>query len=276
MNFYGCYFTYNGKSCQDFDLALYEIGNGSDDSFEFPSVGKALMEWIPTKSKAFYYGLQKNEPMTFDLTFGIDPTNNDVSIDNCLKRIDIQKIADWLTGYTDGYYNILTIDQEDMQSFEFHCYISNLRLNSYSRYPLSFSCTVTCDSPYAYQVDENVITWESAGTANNYIMVPAICKIHEGYMPKMQIIPHTEGDISILKLGVGEKPFLINSFSGMANNCIISVDNDTKVIECNKPINIYKYVGDNYIKLHPLSNAFTLTGNFTLKWYLKYPVNIGG
>ena len=126
MAFYGSSFTFNGVSCDEYNLMIYDIdGNGQEDG-QF-TVREPVEERLPRSYLPLYYGSVFNKPLEFRLVFGLKPTGIRLRIP--MDRWDMEAIATWLTG-PDGYQD-LEIEQGDLDTLHYKCMISELRQTTF-------------------------------------------------------------------------------------------------------------------------------------------------
>ena len=68
MGFFGNHFSFDGIPCEEFGLAIYDInGNSQGDTGIVASVGEVIEDWIPSRSKSFFYGIKRNTPLSFKM-----------------------------------------------------------------------------------------------------------------------------------------------------------------------------------------------------------------
>lgn len=54
MGFFGSHFSFDGIPCERFGLAVFDIGNHSnDDTGIVASTGKLIEDWIPGRNKSY-------------------------------------------------------------------------------------------------------------------------------------------------------------------------------------------------------------------------------
>ena len=276
MGFYGQHFSFNGTPCEKFGLAIYDIdGNSQGKSGFVASVGKVVEDWIPTKSRSLFYGIQQNTPLTFTMTFGVDPElqreHGFITMDDYLDRWEITQINNWLTGHKDGR-KWLEIEQPDMDSIRFSCTITDLDIITHAWYPWAFTCTVTCDSPYGY-MHPKTYHYTCSGTKTVNLVNKSF--INDFYSPVMIITPQSLDRISIINMSDENREFRLERLPGGTGKEIY-IDNDRGIIKTADGSNIYDYFNFNFFRLCPGNNQLALSGNFTLKVLCEFPVNVGG
>lgn len=268
MAFWGSSFIYRGKSCREFGMMIYDIGDTRQDSiFSFPSVGTPIEDRIPTRYDGFYYGIQYDSPLEFSIVFGIDPELIDEN--KSLDKFEVESIASWLTGWQDMDW--LYILQPDMETFRYKCIVTGFESISYGMMPYAFRMTVRCDSPFGYmkeQIYEYTVqdsletTFFNRSTYNGY------------YMPKLKIRFGSNLSFDITNQSDDNRKF---SLTVPVSNIVVSVDNLNGIIkdETNGD-NLYDGFNFNFFRLKKGNNALLFEGDAVIQIITEFPVNIGG
>ena len=267
MAFYGCEFVFDGVSCHEMGLMVYDFGSNVQGDASFTSAGKIVSDSTSRRYDNFFYGLEQNEPMEYTLVFGanIESLDENEHID----RYEVEAIASWLTGHNSRKW--LEIVQPDMDSFRYKCIISELRLITHGNMPWAFSCKVTCDSPFAYtHIDKKIIDIEGYREINYFNR-----STYNGYyMPKLIIETSGGGSICIENESDGNRSFAFNELP--TGNLTIVVDNQNQVIVEEKTgINMYPYFNYKFLRLRRGINKLKITGTCTIQIISEFPVNVG-
>ena len=268
MSFYGSEFIFDGKSCKEYGLTLYNFGSASQGDVSFPSVGKVFEDRILSRYSSLFYGISQNDSLEYTLVFGANTDSLDRN--EHLDRTEISAIASWLTGH--GEQKWLQIVQEDMDAFRFKCIISDLKLLTYGSLPWAFSCTVYCDSPFAYTFPE-VYSYHVNETAEIIFLNKSTYNGY--YKPKIKISNISDRSFSIVNLTDGERSF---SFSNLPSSVSsITIDNESMIIsDDNGDLNLYPYFNYNFLRLKRGDNQLRLIGTADVEFICEFPVNIGG
>lgn len=269
MAFYGCHFSFDGIPCTEYGLMMYDFGvsNSGEVSDSLTSDVKIVEDRISRRYTPLHYGVVMNEPLKFNMTFGADINSVDKGV--YFDRWDLNVIASWLTGHDS--YKWLEITQPDMETFRYKCFITNLKHVDIGKMPWGFSCTVVCDSPYAYLYPE-VFTQVVNGT----IVLNLYNKsAHRGfYKPKLELYVTNGGNFTIQNVSDNMRE---TKFTGLPTSVSsIVIDNENEVITCNEIQNPYQYFNFNFFRLVHGSNHIILTGNGTVKITCEFPMRIGG
>ena len=289
MAFYGSYFTFDGVSCKDLNLMIYDFGSsGQDDTVAFGSTGTAIEDRTAHRYASLFYGVKQDKPLVFNLTFGADCCL--LEKERAFRRPEVAKIAAWLTGH--NTWKWLEIEQPDMMFVRYRCYISSLQLISYLGKPWAFSCTVTCDSPYAYLREE---TFEYSVSGTEEIEIENMSSFHGYYYPFMVIDTTDRADITITNNSDGNRVFSISQAAdagagiaaGIPSGKRFIVDNENQIItvhayngtsgeyEADETINPYALFNNQYLGFVQGPNTLTLSGSFDLRITISFPVDVG-
>lgn len=270
MAFVGHYFSYDGIPCTEFGLLIYDVNGKSQGSSTFASVGEIQEDWVRSKGRSFFYGLAQNEPLKFNIVFGVNPQNTDMN--DYLDRYEIDAIANWLTGHNEQKW--LEIEQPDLETVRYKCIITNLERIDHAWLPWAFSATVTCDSPYGYMYPMK-FTHTSANDSEFEIFSRST--INQLYYPKIEIELNGSNTISIINKSCDNAEL---KFTALPKSFFltINIDNDNGVIVSSDPDypNLYQYFNFGFLPLKNGSNKILISGNCTVVFHCEFPVNFGG
>lgn len=179
MSFWGESFSFNGRSCEEFGLMIYDFNNVSQGDSKFAE--QSLQEdRIPGSYRTLFYDTKYDKPLEFKLVFGAGEyeANEQEPID----RYEMQTIASWLTDQRE--YGWLSIDQPDMEGIRYRCIITDLETIEFSGNKWAFQCTVHCDSPYGYMLPRTY-SFNVDGTSE--IAIRSRSSMNEPYLPTVKI-----------------------------------------------------------------------------------------
>lgn len=267
MAFEGCYFIFDDKSCHDFGLMIYNLGSYSqDDAVAFASTGSASEDHAANRYSSLFYGVKQDRPLSFSLVFGAD----DYMLDRetPLTRPQVAKIAEWLTGHSTMKW--LSIIQRDLVCVRYKCYISDLRLITWGGHPWAFQCTVTCDSPFAYLATEER---EYVVDGSLSVDIDNISSYKGYYRPTIKIITGQSGNVVITNSSDGGYTFQL---SNLPANRTIVIDNENQIItDLTFGDNMYPKFNFNFFRMKQGCNNLVMTGDFTVTFYLSFPIDVG-
>lgn len=265
MAFYGCQFVFDGIPSWEYGLMVYDVSSHNEDGKFSSAPTKIYEDRSAWRYKPIHYGVSRNTPLSFKLTFGVLPENNKPWID----RLEMDVVATWLTG-KDGYC-YLEIMQPDMEAVRYNCIISDLQYTTYGKLPWAFTCEVMCDSPYAYLYPET-ITHNVTGSLDVVFDNRASAKL---YRPTMEITLYSGSAFSIVNHSDGDRTFAFSNVGAVP--LVIMVDNENEIITNNRDLNLYDKFNFKFFRLVRGRNNLTLTAdNATVKYFTEFPINVGG
>lgn len=309
MSFYGNTFTFDGQSCADFGLMMYDIDNKSSNTNKVIS-GKSVVEDSSNfRWKSYFYGTNYGDKLSFDLIFGVNIER--IESHRYLDRTEIHNIAAWLTSH--NQYKYLEIDQDDMLSIRYRCIITSLEVTEYDLLPYTLKATVECDSQFAYMLPQ---TFRYAVDGYKKVQLYNYSAYDGYYYPKMEItldsnyfltkdekfaewkkyytkngdtytetnvikgneIPtdmyYERGNFSIINYTDESR---LTYFAALPSDVTkIVVDNDKNLISCNDGQNIYPYFNYKFFRLNKGNNSLGIYGNGSISITCEFPVCIGG
>ena len=265
MSFYGHKFIFNGISCENYDLMVYDVGGGGEDDSQFASVGTINEEVIASKWRPYFYGITYENKLQHEITFGINTDR--IETGRYLTRPEIDEIATWLTGH--NKYLVFEIEQDDMTWVRYKCIVTQLSVVNYNRIPYTFKATFTCDSPYAYEYPRDY-TYAISGS-RAVTLFNESC-LHGYYYPVVEII--NPGDsVSIENVTDNNRIFSLTGIPGSVSK--ITVNNENRVITNDQCLNLYRGCNFKFFRLVKGSNKLRITGDCTVKIICEFPVNTG-
>lgn len=274
MAFYGNEFIFDGVSCKEYGLTVYNFGGtGQGNNVLFTSSGEVVRDSVLRRNDSFMYGLKQDEPLRFEMTFGANLESIDAH--SPLSRQDIEAISSWLTGHSERKY--LQIVQADMEGYRYKCTINNLRLVLDGDEPWAFNCEVECDSPYAYLFPESFIFSVNNTTSDIILQNDSSC--NSFYLPKINItLTQGVSSFSITNNSDGGRIF---GFGGLPTGeaLTIAVDNANQVItDVNGGTNLYGCFNKKFFRMKRGDNRLSIScdGNATVEFICEFPVSIGG
>ncbi len=261
MSFYTSTFTYDGVSCEQYGLELYEVDNAAQKSCTIGSGTKIHETRISRRNDGIFYGISHNEPLEFTLVFGVT--------DSYLDRFDIEAVAGWLMGSKS--YKWLHILQEDMFDVKYKCKITEISTFDHGLLPRAFIATVVCDSPYAYKVAPAIsVNCESTASYMYYNG----SNIDVAYKPKFTInVPVGTTSVSIINASKNNEEFKISGLDGTA--MVITVDCKNQIIVSSKGTNLYTKCNLKFPSFKKGLNTLNITGKCTLTIPQEWYVNVG-
>nr|DAZ00488.1 MAG TPA: distal tail protein [Caudoviricetes sp.] len=268
MAFWGDYFVYDGIPCTEFGLRLYEVNGVTPGEAKFSVASDISEDRVSSRYRPLFYGVTQNEPLSFKMVFGADKelANSGGFFD----AWDREAISSWLSPL-DGY-KWLEIEQDDMEQVRYRCIIEELEMVEIGNLPIAFSCTVRCDSPFAYQYP---VTYSYTCQGNTNILLRNLGSYRGGYQPKLKITTNGTDSIKIINHSDNDRTF---EFTGLPQSYFleIEVDNENGVITNNMDLNLYPYFNFEFFKLICGDNSLEVVGDCKLEITCEFPVSVGG
>lgn len=267
MAFWGCSFTYDGRSCEDFDLMLADADGNTQGEGRFASSVSIVEETSPTHWKPFFYGTRFEDKLQITLVCTLN--NDRIDGHEFLTRQELSEIATWLTGH--GEYKWLTVEQADLENVRYKCIVTELSILESGNEPYGVRIVATCDGPYAYQATPTTTTKELSGTLE---FVIDNTSSHNGFFyPVLEFEPSAAGSLSIVNDSDNGRTFTLTDIPGSVSS--IRVDNEHCLIECDQDINLYGNCNFKFLRLKRGENSLKATGSGILKIICDFPINPG-
>lgn len=267
MAFTAYEFTFNGKSCRQFGLIMYDF-NGSDrEGGTHTAGGKPQVETVFRQHRSLLRGVEDDEKLSFQLSFGLCPDRMERR--KFLDRFEIERIAAWLTGHRE--WGWMTIEQYDLAHVRYRCIITDLKEISSGWDTYGFTCTVQCDSHYAYMFPR---TYKYHCDSTLDIDFFSRSSMNQPYCPTIIISNIKSGDIAVVcKEDEGRGPV----FKGLPNESSLSVtlDGTKEMLTSSTGQNLYPYFNFQFLRLYRGENHLTITGNCDLAITCEFPVDVG-
>ncbi len=277
MAFTAYEFTFNGRSSREFGLIMCDF-NGSDrEGGTHTAGGKPQVETVFRRHNSLLRGVEDDEKLSFPLSFGLCPDR--IERRQFLDRFEIEAISTWLTGHKG--WGWLTIEQDDLAHVRYRCIITELQEVSSGWDTYGFTCTVQCDSHYAYMFPQEY-QYHSDGTLNIDFFNRS--SMNSPYFPSLVIEPLGSKGVSIVNLsldGVGPAWGNLADVNGTplsslppSNQIRIELDGNG-VLTNPEGTNLYPYYNFERLGLVRGENELVVTGQCDLTIRCEFPVDVG-
>lgn len=272
MSFYGTSMVFDGISCEEMGLVMYDFASSRQSTTAFTSNLEVAEDRIDGRYRSLFYGGSINTPLTFTMVLCV--SEDRVNQNEPLDRWDLQKIASWLTGHSE--YKWMSIVQEDMEEIRYRCIVTDLKTVEISGNKWGVSFQVTCDSPYAYlkpmvysySVSSSLVTTLHSESSHNGF-----------YYPKLMIADHNGGSLSVkISNSIETSSFAFKSLPvGMGD---LTIDCESGIITASSMLNPYQYISYDVPFHFPRfargDNTIAMTGTGKYTFTCEWPVNVGG
>lgn len=295
--FYGCELTFDGKSCTDFGLMLYDFSSNRQEDVSLASPGEMITDHVPGRYDTYLYGIDQSKQLEYKLILcaGSERAN----AHNFYTRSEIANIAKWLCGHQKWKW--LSIDQPDMTQYQFRCMVTSMTILTSNAVPWAFEFTVCCDSPYAYKL----VTWstEDAGVHPELFSLVRSDSYHGYLYPVLEIFLSGSGlsnftltnasdtarqfkftDLPnfVTKLRVDCDKQTITAYSGEeAHDAVVDSETGDVITPAvastltELSTNVFPYFNKQFFRLKDGSNVCTLSGDvskMTMSYYAPYDI----
>lgn len=257
-------FMYAGESSYQYGLMIYDFDGKGQNDVAFGNKASIIETRINNRIRPIHFGVNYHKyPLEFKLVFGSE---------RVLDRYEMENISFWLTGHQD--YQWLSIDQPDMELFQFKCLITELTPITHGWLPVAFEATVVCDCPYAYGFEFNKqypingatdILFRNESSVREFIK-PFIYYDPMGNFDKLSIVNHSDND----------REFLIENIPA-SSGIHMTIDNENGIIqETVYGYNMYDGFNLNFFRFVHGDNNLTVTGKGTLTFSGRFLYNVAG
>lgn len=250
MAFWGRSFLYDGQPSERFGLYIQNI----DANAVNQSMGNASMEIQETKiwrkATPYFYGATPSPKLSFSFSA---TSNNEIDAST------FELIQKWL--FSSRTYKPLQIDQFDLQDVYFNAILQEPEILRVGNLIHGFSCTVECDSPYAYKfpqttnysygasvVDATETYYNLSDDSGNYL-----------YPTSLIVTMNNEnGGFSITNLDDNDR---IVSFSDLVGNEILTISSIYQTISSSTGLRRLSHSNKKFLRLVPNRNRLRIQGN---------------
>lgn len=265
MSFYGSSFSFDGVSCEEFGLMLYDFNNTTQGNSKFASLD-TLEDRVYQRPRSLLYGTTYKNPLEFRLIFGVN--ENRAAAGRDIDREEMAIVSSWLMGHQS--YRWLTVDQPDMINMRYRCVITDLEMIEIGFSKWAYSCTVRCDSPYAYLYPQK-FTFTVDGIST--VQICSRSTANDVYYPHVEITLDDCANLTITNTSIG-RTFSLKNLPNTSD--VITLNGETGVLSSQSGTSIYPYCNFHWPCLTRGYNNLTITGNGTFVFTCEFPVNIGG
>lgn len=266
MSFYGSSFTFDGRSCEEFGLMLYDFDNTTQGSSAFAKE-KIYEDRVSHRHRSLFYGTNYEDGLEFKLVFGADEYA--AAQKEEIDRQEMEVVSSWLTGQNG--YKWLTIDQPDMEGLRYRCIMTDLEMVELGFSKWAFTCNVHCDSPFAYMLPQK-FTYTISDSVD--VTLCSRSSSNLPYFPALSINLESGGDVSIVNHSDHDRTFSMIGVPASVGQ--ISLDGESGIILCESGLNLYQYCNFMFPRLVRGDNNLTISGNGTISFLCEFPVNVGG
>lgn len=257
-------FEYSGIPSARFDLKIVDL----DGAGIFNGVGSSnvnvLSQRVLRKSRPYFLGRTQEPILEFPLTFA---TQRPIS------GLDRDLISAWLFGR--AQYHKLYILQDDLNGAYFNCMLKDPEPQYIGNLNYAFTCTVSCDSPFAYG-PEKTISRSVAAETTLPLEIYNSSSEDEYLYPVVHFILNGGGSLSITNYSDNERAFSFTDIPYLSIEA--TIDNDMQTITSDTT-GLLTYFNNYWFRLVPKINLVTVYSSETIELFeIKYTerFKIGG
>jgi hypothetical protein len=263
-SFYGYDFMYDDIPSQMWNLKIITFEDGGLFSGKGSADVNILSQRVLRKSRPYFLGRTQEPVLEFPLTFG---TAKPIS------GMDRDLISAWLFGR--GGYKKLYILQDDLNGAYFNCMFKNPEPQYIGNMNYAFTCTVSCDSPFAYGPEKTISRTVSAGETISLEIYNSSSE-DEYLYPVVHFILNGGGSLSITNYSDNERAFSFTDIPYLSIEA--TIDNDIQTITSDTT-GLLTYFNNYWFRLVPKINLVTVYSSETIELFeIKYTerFKIGG
>lgn len=235
------------------------------------------MEAVFRQHSSLLRGVEDDDKLSFPLSFGLCPDRMERR--QFLDRFEIESVSSWLTGHRS--WGWLTIEQADLARVRYRCIITELEEVSSGWDTYGFTCTVQCDSHYAYMIPQ-----EHKYHCDDELNIDFFNRssMNAPYFPSLVIEPLGSRGVSIVNQSFGgigpawgdlayingERQPALPALAGLK----IKMD-ENGVLTNSEGLNLYPYYNFERLGLVRGKNRLVVTGRCNLMIRCEFPVDVG-
>ena len=257
-------FVFNDIPSETYGLQIYNFG----DSAPFNGIGSSnisvISQRVLRKAKPYYLGRTQEPVLEFELTFGSE---------NSISAMERDIISSWLFGVST--YKKLYILQDDLNGAYFNCFMTNPQAVYIGNLNYAFTCTVLCDSPFAYSPVRTTSGSYTDGEVNDDFTIYNYSSDDEYLYPELTFKLQSIGNSFTLTNTTDDNRQFI--FTAISPSEEITMDNDLQTLTSSTGLLRLGTFNKSWLRLLPKKNAMNLQGgveSFTITY--RDRLKIGG
>lgn len=250
MAFYGRSFLYNDIPSELYGLYIADIDANAINE----SMGSSSMDIyerkIYRKATPYFYGSTPSPKLEFEFSAFSEQE---------LDATQFESIQKWL--FSSRSYKRFAIDQPDIQNIYFNAILNEPKIKRVGNLIQGFSCTVTCDSPFANLYPQTTTYTYTASVVDSTETYLNLSDDTGDYLYPTQMIitmNNTDGEVSITNLDDGNR---VMSFTDVQPNEILTVSPLYQTIESSTGLKRMGNFNKKFLRLVPNKNRLRIQGN---------------
>ena len=251
MAFFGRSFMFDGVPSEVYGLYIMDIDANAINQSMASSSMEIKEQKVFRRPTPYFLGATPSPKLQFEFSAyseeGIDADT-------------FQIIARWL--FSSRKYKKLQIDQEDIRNIYFNCIMNDPKIVRVGNIIQGFTCTVLCDSPYAWLYPRTVsYTYTDPNLNDSPITFYNASDDSGSYLyPDSLIITMNNfgGNCRIVNTSDNDRTFLL---SNLLAGEVITMDCNLQTISSSTGLKRLENFNKNFLRLSPGVNYLKLTGN---------------
>lgn len=275
MAFYANTFIFNDVPSEFHNLYIGELGGSGEATTAASSDVTLLTQKIYRRPVPLFYGAEQMPVLQFTLSM-YSPAE--------ITAGDFSEISTWLFGQNN--YKKLRICQNDMQEVYYNCFLTAPQLTRIGNTIQAITCTVTCDAPWGWKEEENIILNYDPDQYSVYDDILINNESANGfytYPTSLVIRANVFGEtVTIRNVTDSNRDFIYGEINNIPPTYllpyeILSINNDLQTISSTLVTYPLENFNKNFLRLVQGTNNLIITGGIQ-ELSLKYQVaaKIGG
>lgn len=248
--FYGRAFIYGGVPSEQYGLYIADLdANGINQSMG--STAMEIMEKkIFRKATPYFFGSTPSPKLSFSFS---------AYAENEIDAIQFEAIQKWL--FSSRTYQKFQIDQYDIQDVYFNAILNSPQINRVGNLIQGFSCTVECNSPFAFKFPQTTTyTYTASVVDSTEIYLNLSDDIGDYLYPDSLVVTMNNigGDFSITNLDDSNR---VVSFTGLSANEVLTISPLYQTISSSTGLKRLGLSNKKFLRLVPNINRLRIQGN---------------
>lgn len=247
--FYGRSFIYDSIPSEIYGLYIMDIDANAIESSMGNSSMDILEQKIYRKATPYFYGSTPSPKLSFAFS---------AYSERELDATEFELIQRWL--FSSRTYKPFQIDQFDVQDIYFDAILNNPEIKRVGHLIQGFSCTVECNSPFAYHFPQTTLYTYTASVVDSTELYYNGSDDSGDYLyPKLTItMNNIAGNITITNLDDNNR---VSEFTGLFADEVLTVDCGLQTISSSTGLKRLSHFNKKFLRLVPSVNRLRIQGN---------------
>jgi phage-related protein len=240
---------YDGVASEQYGLYIQDIDANAVNSSMGSSSMEIMEQKIYRRATPYFFGATPSPKLAFDFS---------AYSDGELDADTFEIIQKWL--FSSRSYKKFQIDQPDIQSIYFNAILNAPKIERVGNIIQGFSCSVECDSPFAYHFPKTTTYPYTASVVDNTVVYNNRSDDVGAYLyPKLVItMNNIGGTATITNASDSNRVF---SFTGLSPSEVLTVDCSLEIISSSTGLKRLGNFNKHFLRLVPYVNSLRIQGN---------------